>query len=413
MTLTLLIDLDDTLLKNSMTTFIPAYLNCLGVHLAEYTPPEVMAKTMLAATQHMFTNNQIDRTLEESFDPAFYPPLDLVKGHLIRHLDHFYDKIFPTLRNITQPILEAVEFIESALERGYTIGIATNPLFPRSAIIQRLEWAGLSPEKYPFALIPSYESFHYAKPNPAFFAEFLGKLGWPDGPTLMIGNDPDHDVRGARGIGIPVFWISEGSREIPKGFPPPDGSGTLQDILPWIDAQPEGSLQPNYSSQSALVAILQGSASALISMASNFPAYLWNECPEPKEWCITEIICHLRDVETEINLPRLQKIKMEANPFIPGIDSDAWAKVRSYKDQQGDEALQDFIASRKKTLELIRNLASEDWSLPAQHAIFGPTTLHEMINIMARHDQLHIRQVYQTIQTIKRSVDYPANIEPE
>jgi len=412
-TLTLLIDLDDTLLGNSMETFIPAYLSCLGDHLSEYTPPGKMAKTMLLATQKMFVNNQIDRTLEASFDPEFYPQLELVKDELIDHLKGFYDKIFPTLRGFTQPMPEAVRFIESAFERGYTIGIATNPLFPLSAILQRLEWAGLSPQKFPFALIPSYESFHYAKPNPAFFAEFLGKMGWPEGPVLMIGNDADHDVRGARGIGIPVFWISEGSAEPPKGFPPPNGSGTLNDIIPWIDTQPEGSLLPDFSSQSALIAILKGSASALIGMAEDFPSYLWNECPEPKEWCLTEIICHLRDVEREINLPRLQKIKSEPNPFILGIDSDAWAEERNYKDQNGLEALQDFIASRKNTIDLIENLKAEDWSLPAQHAIFGPTDLHEMIAIMTRHDQLHNKQVYKTIDTIKNSFDFKENVRAE
>ena len=56
LTLTLLIDLDDTLLVNSMETFIPAYLTALGKQLADHTPPEQMAKTMMIATQRMFAN---------------------------------------------------------------------------------------------------------------------------------------------------------------------------------------------------------------------------------------------------------------------------------------------------------------------------------------------------------------------
>ena len=387
-----------------MDTFIPAYLGALGKHLTDHTPPEQMVKTMLAATQVMFANDQLDRTLEATFDPAFYPPQGLVKTKLLDHLEAFYENIFPTLKEYTSFIPEAVQFVEEAFKRGYRIGIATNPLFPLTAIVQRLEWAGLSPQKYSFELIPSYESFHYTKPNPAYFAEFLGRIGWPDGPAIMIGNDPDHDVRGALGMGLPVFWISGGLTEPPEGFPSPSGSGELADVLPWIDSLSEEKLQSNTSSPTTLNAILRGSTSALVGMAEEFPRYLWNECPEPKEWCLTEIICHLRDVEREINLPRLKKITTEENPFIPGFDSDAWAEERNYKDQDGMAALRDFISARKQTLELLENLEEEAWSFPAQHAIFGPTHLKELIDINVRHDQLHIRQVYGTINTIKNAV---------
>jgi FMN phosphatase YigB (HAD superfamily) len=403
-TLTLLIDLDDTLIGNSMDTFIPAYLGALGKYLAEHTPPDKMVSTMMTATQVMFANQQIDRTLEATFDPAFYPPQGLVKADLIDFLYDFYEQVFPTLQEYTTYLPEAVQFIEAAFERGYRIAIATNPLFPLPAIEQRLDWAGLSPEKYPFALVPSYESFHYAKPNPAYFAEFLGRMGWPDGPILMIGNDPDHDVRGARGLGLPVFWISGGSVELPEGFPSPSGSGSIDDVLPWIDSQPDEGLLPDCTSKTSLLAILRGSASAVFGMATDFPQYLWNECPEPQEWCLTAIACHLRDVEREINLPRLKKITSEDNPFIPGIDSDAWADERNYKDQDGSQALQDYISAREQTVQLLENLANQAWDLPAQHAIFGPTHLQEIVDIIARHEQLHTRQVYETIRTIKASL---------
>lgn len=404
MTLTLLIDLDDTLLDNSMDTFIPAYLNKLGKHLADHTSPEKMTQTMMVATQAMFGNNHPGITLEEAFDPAFYPPLGLDKASLITHLEAFYDDVFPALKPLTQFIPEAVQFIESALERGYQIGIATNPLFPLTAIEQRLDWAGLSHQKYPFTLIPSYESFHFAKPNPAYFAEFLARSGWPDGPILMIGNDPDHDVRGAVAMGLPVFWISRGATEIPEGFPAPNGSGELGDILPWIDAQPADALLPDCTSRQSLVAIMRGSAAALRGMATDFPTYLWNECPEPNEWCLTEIVCHLRDVEREINLPRLKSILTQENPFITGIDSDAWAEERGYKDQDGKSAIEDFTSARVETLQILDGLSDQDWQRPAQHAIFGPTHLKELLDIVARHDQLHIRQVFDTINTITKAV---------
>ena len=93
-----------------------------------------------------------------------------------------------------------------------TLAIATNPLFPLTAIEQRLDWAGLSPEEYPFSIVPSYENAHFAKPNPAFLAELLARLGWPEGPVVMVGDDPDNDVRCGLELGLARFLVEGSTR---------------------------------------------------------------------------------------------------------------------------------------------------------------------------------------------------------
>jgi HAD superfamily hydrolase (TIGR01549 family) len=397
MTLTLLIDLDETLLGNKMEIFIPAYLHALGVHLADYVSPEKMVATMLVATQCMFNNNRPDRTLKEAFDPCFFPPLELDQIETRDLFDHFYAQIFPTLKEKTQYRPEAVEFIEAVLGRGYRVGIATNPAFPRTAILQRLGWAGLSADEYPFSLIPSYETFHFAKPNPAYFAEFLTRIGWPEGPVLMIGNDPDHDIHGGQEIGIPTFWITEGNDQFPAGAPLPSGSGGLKDILPWIDSQTESAVTPDFTSPTAMKAILRGSPAALAVMLSEIPTTEWNQRPSPKDWCLTEIICHLRDVEREINLPRLRKIIREDNPFIPGVDSDTWADERQYISQDGPNSFDNFLNARLETLEILDQMDENAWTRPVRHAIFGPSDLKEMIKIMTGHERIHGRQIFDVI----------------
>ncbi len=404
MTLTLLIDLDDTLLANSMDDFIPAYLTRLGNSLADLLPAEQLVDTLLAATQKMFANQRPDRTLEETFNHHFFDHLPIDAETLLPHIHQFYRDEFPKLEELTRPKPEAVELVQRAIQRGYQVGIATNPLFPLTAIVQRLGWAGLDPASYPFALIPSMESFHFAKPNPAYFAEFLGRLGWPEGPVLMVGNDPDHDVRGAREMGLAVFLISENGAEVPAGYPAPSARGCLDDVLPWIDAVDPEVLQPDYNSPSAITATLRGGAAALQGLARDFPRHLWDECPQPDEWCLSSIFCHLRDVEREVNLPRIQSITTQENPFIHGIDTDAWADERAYKSQDGAKALQDFLTTRLKTLTLLDSISPADWNRPARHAIFGPTTLIELAAIMAEHERLHLRQVMETILTIREAV---------
>jgi FMN phosphatase YigB (HAD superfamily) len=399
MTLTLLIDLDDTLLGNKMEIFIPAYLHALGEYLVDYVSHEKIVATMLAATQCMFNNNRPDRTLKGVFDPCFFPPLGLDEIGTRELFDQFYAQIFPTLKGKTQFKPEAVEFIEAVLGRGYRVEIATNPVFPRTAILQRLEWAGLPIDKYPFSMIPSYETFHFTKPNPAYFAEFLTRIGWPEEPIIMIGNDPDHDIHGGQEFGIPTFWITKGNDRFPTGVPLPSGSGSLKDVLPWIDSQTVPTLTPDFTSATAMKAILRGSPAALAVMLSEIPSTEWNQRPYPKDWCLTEVICHLRDVEREINLPRLQKIIQEDNPFVPGVDSDTWADERRYISQDGPNAFHAFLTARLETLELLDQIDEKTWTRPLRHAIFGPSDLKEIIKITTGHERIHSRQIFDVIAT--------------
>jgi HAD superfamily hydrolase (TIGR01509 family) len=68
-----------------------------------------------------------------------------------------------------------------------------------------LSWADLSTDKYHYDLIASYETFHFTKPDPAFFAEVMARLGWPDGKAVVIGDDMERDINPAGKLGIPAF----------------------------------------------------------------------------------------------------------------------------------------------------------------------------------------------------------------
>jgi len=309
-----------------------------------------------------------------------------------------YVRKHPKLKEKTQFRPEAVEFIQDAIARGYQVGIATNPAFPLSAILQRIKWAGLDPDRHPFTLIPSYETFHFAKPNPAFFAEFLTRTGWPEGPVIMVGNDPDHDIRGSNGIGIASFWIAEDNAQFPAGFPMPTGSGKLEEFLPWVDSQTLDDLVPDYTSTSAMKAVLRGSPAGITTVLAEISDSDWNKHPEPDKWNLTEVICHLRDVEKEVNLPRLRMIINESYPFIQGVDSDKWVDERGYRNQNGQQALSDFITARLETIEILDSLKDGDWEKKGRHAFFGPTDLKEMIRIISGHERLHGTQIHNIVK---------------
>ena len=395
----LLFDLDDTLLGNEMNAFIPVYLQALAKRMATVADPTVLIKTLMYATRQMVENSSPDKTLEEKFDAAFYPPLGLIRSEVQGIIDTFYAEDFPKLRGLTQFRPEAVSVVEQIIQRGDQAAIATNPLFPRTAILQRLDWAGLAAEHVPFTMIPSYETFHFAKPNPAFFAEFLAQLGWPKTPIVMVGNDIELDIGAARQLGLAVFWINHNGASMWNGQGAIPPYGELTDLLPWMDGSEPKHLQTNYTTPNALLAVLRSTPAALATLTHKQEIKL-EQRPAEGEWSPGEVLCHLRDVDTEVNLPRLYKVINEQNPFLAGVDTDPWADTRQYCQQDGLQALTDFTLVRLEVLHFLEALPAEDWNRNARHAIFGPTHLHELVNIIAGHDILHVQQVYEALKSL-------------
>jgi hypothetical protein len=293
-----------------------------------------------------------------------------------------------------------VEFVNEAVGRGSRIVVATNPLFPRTAILQRLSWAGLPADQTPFELITSYESFHYAKPDPAYFAEALARVGWPEGPVLVVGDDLKQEIQPGRSLGLPAFWVNHAQAGATTEDLSPNAAGQLEQVFPWLDRAPSDKLEPGYNSPASWLAILRSSPAALDGICRSLPAGIWSNRPAAEEWSLTEILCHLRDVDQEVNLPRIQQVLGQDNPFLPGQDTDPWAEVRFYRQQNGMQALRHFITTRIQIVELLESLDPEGWQRPARHAIFGPTRLRELVSIIASHDRLHLQQVHQLIKAI-------------
>lgn len=395
MTLTLLVDLDDTLLSNNMGIFLPAYLKALSGYLQEYAVPENLVSSLMTATDCMIKNTDPSLTLKNVFDSQFFKLINVQREQIQPTIDRFYITEFAKLKPLTQPAPGAIEFIEEAFRRGYKVLIATNPLFPLQAVVHRLTWAGLSPEKYPFSLIPSYETFHFAKPNPAYFYELVDRIGFPDYPILMVGDDYKMDIESAREGGLAAYWINE--ETLSDNFSP---VGKLDQVFAWID---QNNLVNNFEIPTqpvALLAALRSTPAVLPFLCDQLPEEKWSQRPEPIEWCQTEILCHLRDVEKDVNLQRIEKITKEDYPFIAGKDTDIWAVERNYIQQDGIHALNDFIETRKAVIHFLDCLSQDAWQKNARHAIFGPTTFIEMIKIIASHDRLHLQQISKTQKQI-------------
>lgn len=394
MNLTLLIDLDDTLLLKSSSDVFPAYLKALSNHLKFLSDPEIVLKELFHATAQMRENTDPGKTLKQIFDDAFYPKFGVTAQDLADSLVDFYTNTYPTLSTLSEPNPEAAAFIETCLEQGHTIAIATNPYFPALATRERLRWAGFPPEEYPFAVISSYETFHFTKPHAAYYAEMLARLGWSENPVIMIGNDYENDIAPAKSFGLATYHTETDSQNTASNN---SGSGSLAEFFSWLESTTEENLAPDFEGIQPNLEIMRATPAALTQLLADVPLDAWKKRPLPDQWSITEILCHFRDVDREIHLPRFEMVRDNPNPFIKAIDADTWAEERNYYEQNGPQALSDFIQARNELLATIKDLPPTT-DKHIQHTIFGPTTLDELVKIAARHDRLHIEQLYELLE---------------
>lgn len=395
MPITLLLDLDDTLLNTNLESFIPAYFQALSTHMASRVSPQVMLSALISGTNLMNESEDFTRTLEEVFDADFYPRLGIPKSELVDVIDEFYDEIFPTLAKLTSPRPEAIPFIEWAFAQGYHVAIATDPLLPRKATYERVRWAGFDPER--FELISTFDHFHFSKTHPAYYAEVLGRMGWPDGPVLMVGNDLERDIIPAQRLGLATYQIDRvpASRSGPEAR----GHGKLSDLRPWLESADPSKLEPDFKSPQALVSILLASPAVLGSMSASLSREKWIYEPTKDDWAFTEIVCHLRDTELEIHHDQLSLFDKQLDPFIPRPDTSVWARERQYLNEDGAQALGKFALARKETIAFLKDINAEAWLRKARHAIFGPTNFMEVVGFMADHDRMHIQQAWKTLNS--------------
>lgn len=392
MTLTLLFDLDDTLLDTNTETFIPAYFQALSEHLTPFVSPTLLISSLLASTKLMLASEDPSRTLQEVFEEDFYRRLGVSKTDLAETLEGFYDNVFPHLQSKTKPRPDAAPLIEWAFSQGYRIAIATDPLFPRKATHHRLRWAGFDPAQ--FEIVSSFETFHFTKTHTAYYAEFLGQLGWPEGPLLMVGNDAERDLIPASRLGLKTYFI-DGDAASSPGLEA--GRGKLADLRPWLEATDLSTLEPSFQSREAVLAILQSTPAVLNTLTSSLSPEQWRSELSHDDWALNEIVCHLRDTEREIHQLQLKLLLEREDAFIPRPDTAVWASERDYLHVDGAAALREFTSARIETMQTLKNAAEAVWSRRARHAIFGPTNFLEVCGFMAEHDRMHIQQAWKTL----------------
>ena len=381
---TVLLDMDNTLIHNLDEVFARHYIQLAQRTLAVDLGIPDIARTL---KQIMFElSSPRDGTINN-----YQHILDVLqnasaksRSHVEANLHHFYDQAYCTLEPLVTPVPFAADLIQTLIAQNFRVVIATNPIYPSVGLRQRFHWGGLGDFESKVAFITDAETMHFAKPDPAYYAEIVARLGVEPDEALMVGDNPINDIRAAYSVGLPTLHVEKTHQ------------GSLQAIVERLSAPAwQTSFTASLLTSEAVLHELRGNIGALQGLVFTAPETTWQRRPLPSEWSILQILTHLADSEPSVQRARLQRILQSNNPFLaeepdPGPDLPTHI-TDLYK------LMATFVHKRTQTLNLLRSLSSEQWSRKARHGVFGLTTLLEMAHFTAQHDRIHINQLCQTI----------------
>lgn len=203
-----LFDLDGTLLDLDLEDFLARYFVALeeaSLPLAGSIGAEALMRG-LKTSVGMMMQPHAGRTNRD----VFFAGMRALTGvDLDEHwtvYETFYAEVFPTLRGAARPAAGARQAVHTALELGLKVAIATNPIFPREAIVTRLAWAGLADLDLP--VVTTYEVMEATKPLPHYFRQTAGMLGVQPSECLMVGDDRRLDLPAAD-VGMRTYYVGD------------------------------------------------------------------------------------------------------------------------------------------------------------------------------------------------------------
>jgi len=222
-----LFDLDGTMLEVDVEGFFQTYFQSVAAWVAPHLTPDRFIPRLMESTQRMINNLDPGLTNQQAFMQGFFDGLDVPQETLMPVFDAYYREEFPKLARFARPAEGARELVEAVLESGRRAVVATSPVFPRAAILERLRWAGI--DHVEFALVTTYENMHFCKPHPDYYIEIAEHLGCPPAECLMVGNDVEEDLP-AQDVGMTVYLVEPNI--IHRGKRPcrPDHRGPLAGV---------------------------------------------------------------------------------------------------------------------------------------------------------------------------------------
>jgi len=231
---TILFDLDGTLLSIDMNDFENIYYSSLSESFKEILPKKDFMGLLYNSVTAMVKNTE-HRTNEEVFMEAMRSQVKDELDTYTALFSQYYETGFKVLRNAVKDTKEMQLATELLKKKGYDLVIATNPLFPKTAIDQRIEWSGV--DRSHFSYVSYFEINHYCKPNIEYYSEILDSIGKTPEQCMMVGNDALEDLIAGE-LGVSTYLITDHLLNRKNIEIMADHMGSYRDFLSFAEGMP-------------------------------------------------------------------------------------------------------------------------------------------------------------------------------
>jgi len=225
---TLLLDLDGTLLDIEVSFFLGPMVEAMHDCFRDILDMDRFRRGLFGGTEAIMVESRPDgETNLDGFNRIFSDFTGMDITDIENRFRQFYSDVYPTLSSYGRPVGGALEFLSRAEKEGYTLCLATNPIFPTSAVHERVRWSGLDPEV--FCFIPGLENMRTCKPRVDYYLELSSILDVVPSTCLMVGNDVQQDLSASE-AGMGTFLVE--GQIIDRGTSnfEPDARGSLEDL---------------------------------------------------------------------------------------------------------------------------------------------------------------------------------------
>jgi len=119
---------------------------------------------------------------------------------------------------------------------------------------------------------------------------------------------------------------------------------------------------------------------------------------EGAHWTVRQVLAHFAASEDSIHR-LIQNILAGGRGTPEDFNLDAYneRKVAALNEATIAELMQQFNANRQKNARLVMEMSEADLAKTGHHPFLGTASLAEMIKLLYRHNQIHLRDIRKTL----------------
>jgi len=189
----ILVDYDGTLIKTKEEDFTKLYFSSLSKFVK--MNPKYLGNLIFEITKDLIKNQKGNKSIYKQFIEQLVSQTDKSEKEWEKIFTEYYTSEFKTLKN---HVIANKALINAIKESKNDIIFASNPLFPRIAIEERLNFINMKTTDFQYVSV--MENSYWLKPNPLFFSDILQFINAKPEECIMIG-DTDFD-RSCEKVGI-------------------------------------------------------------------------------------------------------------------------------------------------------------------------------------------------------------------